>query len=190
MRRGAGHGLYAMGDELLIDGGRLNGLEVGRNLVARRYYSVSGIADGAAKGEHTAGLLQIVAAGDDTSTGVVVYACNELMEGDFLASFNPEPLRAPEPAGPPDYDDAARILFADAGQMLGAPGRLMVIDRGGDYGIRAGQRLTIFRRVDRSTRPAIVGDAVVVAVRADSATIRLGRVNDAIAVGDWAAPHR
>ena len=190
VRRGAEHELYAMGDELLIDGGRLNGLEVGRNLTARRYYPVSGVADGAAKGEHTAGLLQIVTVDDLTSTGVVVYACNELMQGDFLASFDPEPLRAPEAAGVPDYEDAARILFADAGQMLGAPGRLMVIDRGSDHGIRAGQRLTLFRRGDRRAKPRVVGDAIVVAVRADSATIRLGRVNDPVAFGDWAAPHR
>lgn len=190
VRRGAAHELYAKGDELLIDGGRLNGLDVGRNLTARRYYSVSGVPDGASKGEHTAGLLQIVAAGDLTSTAVVVYVCNELMQGDFLAPFNPEPVRTPEPAGVPDYEDAARILFADAGQMLGAPGRLMVIDRGGDYGIRAGQRLTIFRRGARRAKPTVVGDAVVVAVRTDSATIRLGRVRDAISFGDWAAPQR
>jgi len=190
VRRGTTRGLYAKGDELLIDGGSLNGLEVGRNLTARRYYSVSGVADGAAKGEHTAGLLQIVAAGEQTSTAVVIYACNELMQGDFLAPFNPEPVRTPEPAGVPDYEDAARILFADAGQMLGAPGRLMVIDRGGDYGIRAGQRLTIFRRGGRRAKPTVVGDAVVVAVRTDSATIRLGRVRDVISFGDWAALQR
>lgn len=189
-RRGAEHGLYAKGDEVLIEGGTLNGLEVGRNLAVRRYYPVSGVADGAATGEHTAGLLQIVAADEHASTAVVIYACDELMQGDFLASFNPEPVRAPEPAGAPDFEDAARILFADAGQMLGAPGRLMVIDRGSDYGIRAGQRLALFRRQGRRAKPTVVGDAVVVAVRTDSATIRLGRVSDAISFGDWAAPQR
>ncbi len=190
VRPGAEHGLYVKGDELLIDGGRLNGLEIGRNLVVRRYYSVRGVADEAATGEHSAGLLQIVAADEHTSTGVVVYACDELMQGDFLASFNPEPVRTPEPAGVPDYEDAARILFADAGQMLGAPGRLMVIDRGSDYGIRAGQRLTLFRREGRRAKPIVVGEAVVVAVRNDSATIHLGRVDDAISFGEWAAPQR
>ena len=190
VRRGSGHELYAKGDELVVDGGLLNGLEIGRNLTARRYYPVSGLADGAAKGEHTAGLLQIVSVGERTSTAVVVYACSELMPGDFLASFNPEPVRTPEPAGVPDYDDAARVLFADAGQMLGAPRRLVVIDRGGDYGIRVGQRVTLFRRASTRATPRIIGDAVVVAVRADSATIRLDRVTDAISLGDLAAPQR
>ena len=94
-------------------------------------------------------------------------------QGDFLASFKPEPIRPPEPRGVPVYDDPARILFADEGQILGAPRRLMVIDRGSERGIRVGQRLTLFRRKARGgARPDIVGDAIVVAVRTDSATIR------------------
>jgi hypothetical protein len=183
--------MYAKGDELIIDGGTIEGLEVGRNLVVRRYYRVVGEseADNAARGEHSSGLLQIVAAGEHSSIAVVVYACDELMKGDFLASFTPEPIRAPDPVGIPVYEDAARILFADAGQMLGAPRRLMVIDRGSDQAIRVGQRLTLFRRrPGRDARPAIVGDAIVVAVRNDSATIRVERATDAISAGDWAAP--
>jgi hypothetical protein len=181
--------LYTNGDELVIDGGTLNGLQVGRNLVVRRYYRAIGGSAAAATGEHTAGLLQIVAADERVSKALVVYACDELMQGDFLASFEPEPLRAPDPvAGAPAFDDAARILFADAGQMLGVPRRLMVIDRGSDRGLRVGQRLTLFRPRARGipTR-SIVGDAVVVAIRIDSATIRVERATDAIVVGDWAA---
>ena len=90
----------------------------------------------------------------------------------------------------PTFDRAARILFADAGQLVGAPRRLMVIDRGRNRGIHAGQRLTLFRtpRFGNKT-PAIVGDAVVVAVRAESATIRVEHANDAILFGDFAAPN-
>jgi hypothetical protein len=181
--------LYAKGDELLIDGGTLKGLEVGRNVVVRRYYRVSGLAGAAATGEHSSGLLQIVAADELSSIAVVVYACDELMKGDFLGSFTPEPVRTPDPVGIPAYGAAARILFGDAGQTLGVPRRLMVIDRGSDRGIRVGQRLTLFRRPWRDVdRPDVVGDAIVVAVRTDSSTIRVERAIDAISSGDWAAP--
>ena len=130
-----------------------------------------------------------MAVGERSSIALVIYACDELMKGDFLASFKPEPIRAPDPVGIPAYRDAARILFADEGQMLGAPRRLMVIDRGSEHGVRVGQRLTLFRRRGRSAaRPDVVGDAIVVAVRTDSATIRIERVTDAISAGDWAAP--
>ena len=183
--------LYTKDDQLTLDGGTLNGLEVGQNLVVRRHYRVSSGGGAAATGEHTSGLVQVVAADARTSTAVVVYACDELRKGDFLAAFNPEPVRIPDPPGIPLFDDAARILFADAGQMLGAPRRLMVIDQGSDAGIRVGQRLTLFRRPRRSAAtPAVVGEAVVVAIRADSATIRVERATDAIAFGEWAAPQR
>jgi hypothetical protein len=189
-RRYAANELYAKDDELVIDGGTLGGIEVGRNFVVRRSYAVE-LDSRAATAEHTAGLVQIVAADEQTAIAVVMYACDEIMPGDRLASFHPEPLRAPSRGGSPDYRHAARVLFPDLGQLLGAPKRLMVIDHGAAFGIRAGQRMTLFRRRewDRGA-PFTIGEAVVVAVRFDSATIRVERVTDAIAAGDWAAPQR
>jgi len=180
-------GLYTTGAQINVDGGTLNGLEVGQNLVVRHYFRVRGLAATDMTGEHSAGLVQIAAVTERSSIAVVIYACDELRTGDFLASFRPEPIRPPEPRGIPDFDGAARILFADESQILGAPRRLMVIDRGREHGVRVGQRLTLFRR--RGARgPDIVGDAIVVAIRIDSATIRIERVNDIISSGDLAAP--
>jgi hypothetical protein len=118
----------------------------------------------------------------------VVYACDELRSGDFLVSFEPEPARQQDASGAPDYAEAARILFADEGQMLGSPRRLMVIGRGRAQGAFVGERIILFRQRPSATQRVVVGNAVVVAVRADSATIRIERVTDAIAAGDWAAP--
>jgi hypothetical protein len=148
------------------------------------------VSDHSPNAEHTAGVLQVVTAKEHVATAVVVYACDEMMQGDFLAAFEPEPIRAAEPAGTPNFDEAARILFADAGQMLGAPRRMMVIDRGRDYGLHAGQHVTLFHRDARRSKPIVTGDAVVVAVREDSATIRLVHVTDIVDVGDFAAPNR
>jgi hypothetical protein len=67
----------------------------------------------------------------------------------------------------------------------------MVIDRGIMQGVQRGQQLTIFRRVDARSGPLnILGDGVIVAVRADSATIRIERATDAVMVGDQVAIHR
>jgi len=189
-RSAGGNGLYAAGDELVIDGGGAGSLEVGQNLVARRSYRTSADPDGAA-GEHTAGLMQIVSVDRNTAAAVVVYACDELLPGDWLAPFTPEPVRAPEPAGMPAYDRAARIVLTDQGQMIGAPRRLMVIDQGTGQGVRVGQRLTLFRPPRSGARgPSVIGDAVVVAVRTDSATIRVLHSTDIIAMGDSAAPQQ
>lgn len=187
-RYGEDKGLYAKDDQVIVAGGAASGLAVGQNVVARRMYRVDGAA-GAATGEHTAGVLQIVAAGERASIAVVVYTCDEIMRGDRLAPFAPEPIRPAGAAGSPAFDSAARILFGDAGQLVGAPRRLMVINRGRSEGVRAGQRLTLFRRSRfGGGAPIVVGEAVVVAVRADSATIRVERATDAIAFGDYAAP--
>ena len=190
-RRDTNRELYSTDDEVVVDGGTVDGLEVGQNVAVRRYFRAGDAAGAPITGEHTAGVMQIVAAHEHVSRAVVVYACDELRKGDFLAPFTPEPLRSPDPVGIPAFDAAARILYADAGQMLGAPRRLMVIDRGREHGIHAGERLTLFRRGHGgAAKPSIVGDAVVVAVRSESATIRVEGVSDAIAAGDWAAPQR
>ena len=68
---------------------------------------------------------------------------------------------------------------------------MMVIDRGIMQGVQRGQRLTIFRRPQGAAgRPLTIGDGVVIALRADSATIRIERATDAVQVGDLVALHR
>jgi hypothetical protein len=177
--------LYRMGDQLALKTDGLP-LAVGQNLAAGRLFRPSNGA-GNVTGELTAGVVQVVAVNQEAAIGIVVYACGELRQGDLLTSFVPEPLLIPDPPGVPDYGGAARILFGDADQMMGAPGRLMVIDHGRAQGIRQGQRLTLFR--NRRGNRSVVGEALVIAVREDSARIRVEHASDAIWSGDSAAPH-
>jgi hypothetical protein len=188
-RRHARQGeLYLEGSELVIDAGLEDGLLVGRNLVARRHYHVHAANGADILAEHSAGVVQIMAATAHSSVGLVIYACDAMRTGDFLVSFKPEPVRDPDPIGAPAYYDAARILFADEGQSLGVPLRMMVIDRGAVHGVRVGQRFTLFRQPAGADKRTQAGQAVVVSVRKDSATIRIERVTDAVTAGDWAAP--
>jgi hypothetical protein len=58
-------------------------------------------------------------------------------------------------------------------------------------GAQRGQRVTIFRRtLGIDAMPLTIGDGVIIAIRADSATIRIERATDAIVVGDLVALHR
>jgi hypothetical protein len=184
--------LFAAGDEITIDGGTINGLAVGQNLVVRRRYPTRATSAPNVRivGEHSAGLLQIVSATERSSSAVVVYTCDAMMTGDYLAAFEPQPARSPEPVGRPAFELAARILFAGAGEMVGVVRRMLVIDQGAAQGMRPGQRLTIFRKSPHG-HPTILGQAVVVTVRSDSATIRIEQARDAVFFGpdgDWAAP--
>jgi hypothetical protein len=180
--------LYLEGAELVINGGLEEGLLVGRNLVARRHYHVRGASGADTLAEHSAGVVQIVAATDHASLALVVYTCDAIRKGDFLATFRPEPVHDLDPPGVPAYRDAVRILFADDGQTLGVPERKMVIDGGAKKGIRVGQRFTLFRQPGGAVKNVPAGDAIVVSVKRDSATIQIERVTDAVGAGDWAAP--
>ena len=181
--------MYGAGDELVIDGGTSTGLQPGRNFVIRRTFRVEWDPRSEI-GEHTAGLVQIAEADAQSALAAVIYACDELLPGDRLVPFTPAPRRAVEPAGRADFRNAAKILFPDIGQLLGAPRRMLVIDRGFLLGVRIGQRVTLFRTRASARTPVLVGEAVVVAVRSDSATIRVDEVTGAIFEGDLAALHR
>ena len=191
LQEATGRGLYAARDQVLIDGGTSSGL-------ATDATSSSGASTGSWAGRARRrpasirpGCCRLSMPTSGSRFGVVVYACDELMPGDYLSAFVPEPVRAPDPVGRPAYKEAARILFGDDGQELGAPRRLMVIDQGSGRGIHAGERVTLFSRpYGPSSAPSVIGEAVVVAVRNSSATIRIERATDAIQFGDFAAPQR
>jgi hypothetical protein len=186
--------MYAPGDAILLDAGSADGLTVGQNFVVRRSYRASDfLLDEAVlpTGVHSAGLVQVVEVSEANAVVAVVYACDEFELGDWLEAFTPEPFRLPTADGVPDFDRPARVLFGDEGKMLGAPGRLMVIDQGQNAGLEPGQRVTLFRRT-RFGRGAVsrIGEAVIVTVRADWSRIRIDSVHDVVFAGDQVAPHR
>jgi hypothetical protein len=186
--------LLAAGDAIMIDGGWVDGLAVGQSFVVRRLFhlrDLEWIAPTARTAVHTAGLVQIIEVAETYSTAAVVYACGAFFVGDELEAFAPEPIRPQRSTGEPDFDRPARVLFGDEGKTIGEPDRLMVIDQGANDGLEAGQRVTLFRR----SRPGAwgisrLGEAVVVAVRADWSRIRIDSVHDVVFAGDQAAPQR
>ncbi|MFN8062124.1 MAG: carboxypeptidase-like regulatory domain-containing protein [Vicinamibacterales bacterium] len=207
--------LYGPGDILVLDRGADAGLEVGQNLVVRRQFRTGQIDPRATNqrrakgiigdlryrwqdamraelvGEHSAGLVQVVEADAAHALAVVVYACDEFVAGDYVAPFEPTPVVRAQASVEPNFDDAARILHGDEGQTIGGPSRMMVIDRGATGGAEPGQRLVLFRRALGDRGPiSEIGDGIVVAVKAETATIRIDRAVDAVFVGDRVAmPH-
>ncbi|MEZ5291946.1 MAG: carboxypeptidase-like regulatory domain-containing protein [Vicinamibacterales bacterium] len=186
--------IFGNGDVLVLDVGTDIGLVPGQNLVVRRRFRIGDKSLSLAHaefGEQTAGLVQVVETSPLTSIAVVVYTCGELFAGDAVEPFDALPVLTAAATGAPRYDDPAHIVLGEHGQTLGAARQLMVIDRGTAQGAARGQRLTVFRRAlgDRGPVQAIA-DAVIVAVRPDSATIRIERTRDAVSVGDYVALHR
>jgi hypothetical protein len=186
--------VFGVRDILLLDLGSDFGATVGQNYVVRRRFRVGDRSvpeKQASFGDQTAALVQVVETSPAISTAVVVYTCGELYAGDSIEPFDPLPLLSAQPSGAPRFEDPARIIFGEHGQAMGAPKKLMVIDRGAADGAERGQRLTIFRRVQGERGPvSTIADAVVIAVREHSATIRIERSSDAVSIGDLVALHR
>ncbi len=186
--------LYGNGDVLVLDVGADLGVVPGQNLVVRRRFRIGDKAEPralASFGEQTAGLVQVVETSPLSSVAVVVYTCGELFAGDLVEPFDALPVMTAKGLGAPQFDDPARIVLGEHGQILGATRALMVIDRGTSAGAERGQRITVFRRALGDRGPVrTIADAIIVAVRADSATIRIERTSDAVTVGDLVALHR
>lgn len=186
--------LYGNGDALVINVGTNLGVAIGQNYVVRRRFRV-GDRDVPLKlatfADQTAGLIQIVETSPEHATAVVVYLCGELFAGDLVESFDALPMLTTQHAGVAQFDEPARIVFGEHGQIMGSPGRLMVIDKGLTWGARRGLKITIFRRsLGGEGAITSIGSAVIVAVNVDTATIRIDRATEAIAVGDSVALHR
>jgi len=193
-RDDSGRELLGPNDVFTIDAGEKQGVADGQNLVVRRRFQTGDwLAPKKLQtfGEQTVGLVQILETKPDSSVAIVVYACGEISGGDTIERYVPQPAFFAVAAGTPRFDEPAHITIGEHGQQLAAAGQMMVIDRGIMQNVQRGQQLTIFRRSEsNSARPTIVGDGVVVAVRADSATIRIERASDAVRIGDLVAIHR
>ena len=187
-------GLIGPGDVVHLDAGEAQGLKTGQNFVVRRRFVASegSVAKKAQKlGEQSAGLVQIIETAITSATAIVVHACDEIVTGDTLEPYAPQPAFFAVSEGTPRFDDPATITLGEHGRRMGAQGHLMVIDRGIMQGVTRGQRITIFRRDTGDDRePVTVGDGVIIAVRADSSTLRIERSTDAVLVGDLVALHR
>ncbi|MBY0495510.1 MAG: carboxypeptidase-like regulatory domain-containing protein [Cyanobacteria bacterium] len=185
--------LIGPGDRIRVDVGETKGAEKGQNLVARRRFQIGDLfADKkyATFAEQSVGLVQIVETHPEWSEAMVVYICGELLAGDTVEPYIAQPAFFTVVDGPPRFDEPAKITTGEHGQNLAARGMLMVIDHGIMQGVQRGQRLTIFRRLQADGAPITVGDGVIIAVRADSATLRIDSTTDAVKVGDLVAVHR
>jgi len=193
-RDDAGRELLGPNDLLRIDAGEHQGVADGQNLVVRRRFE-TGERFAPKKlqtfGEQTVGLVQIVETEADSSVAIVVYACGEISAGDAIERYVPQPAFFAVSPGTPRFDEPARITTGEYGQQAASAGQMMVIASGIMQGVQRGQQLTIFRRAQSQSGPMnIIGGGVIVAVRADSATMRIESATDAVVVGDLVAIHR
>ena len=186
--------LFGPGDGVIVNAGTAQGLQKGQQYFVRRYVNdqfTPMYGDFVPHSVHTAGWITIVDAKDDLSVGTVTHACDGIIEGDYLEPFV-EPVFPPAAlAGAPDFEHPGRVVMGDEKRQIGAAGSLMLINRGTDHDIRAGQTVTIFRETMGGKGPLLeVGQGTVLSVRPQTALIRIDASREAVYLGDLVAVHR
>jgi hypothetical protein len=146
---------------------------------------------GALYGVHTAGWLTVVDVKDMMAVATVTHACDGILAGDYLEPFAPPVLPGEALAGAPDYGHPGQIVLADERRQTGYPGLVMLMNRGSDHDVRAGQLLTIYRETLGGLGPILdVGRATVLRVSAQSSLIRIDSSREPVYLGDLVAIHR
>jgi hypothetical protein len=136
-----------------------------------------------------------VAANDTTAIGLVEFACDGIMRGDYLQPYVdpvlPSGLDRADTAGDPDFSSPSHVLFGENERNSGGTGDFMVIDNGSSRGIGPGTRFAVYRDLRTpGVSLAPVGEAIVVFADADTAVIRVTRARDAVQKGDLTIPRR
>jgi hypothetical protein len=190
-----GKALFAPGDPIVVLGGTAQGVRTGQEYFVRRAIRdqfTQARSDGVQTlSIHTAGWIKIVETSTDAAIATITRACDALEEGDYLEPFMLPPVPSAKAAGEPDYAHPGHVILGDDRRQMGAPGDMMVLDRGSDHGLRVGQRLTIFRPTAGGTGPvARIGEAIALVVSPETAVIRIEKTTDPIYVGDLVAIHR
>ncbi len=193
--REKGKSLFGPGEALVIAAGTAQGMKIGqdyyvRRLIADRFVHPAG-DNVKTSSVHTAGWVRIVDATADSAIAEIVKACDAIQVGDYLEPFVKPEVPSETKDGEPDFANPGHVMLGDDRRQMAAQGDLMVLDRGSDHGIHAGQRLTIFRTAGGGTGPvARIAEATALVVHPGTSVIRIDKTSDAVTVGDLVAIHR
>jgi hypothetical protein len=188
--------MFGPGEQVVVSGGPAQGLQVGQDYFIRRAVKdrfTPALPDFTPNSVHTTGWLHIVDVQGTMSVATITHACDAVFEGDYLEPFAAPaaPVQPANATAQPDFTSPGRIVMADERRQMGYPGLLMLVNRGADHGVQAGQAMTIFRPTLNGQGPVQrIGTATVVSVYPQLSIVRIDGIRDAVFVGDLAAFHR
>jgi hypothetical protein len=187
--------MFGPGEALIVNAGTSQGIQPGQRYFVRRHVRdafTPAYLDFVPVSVHTAGWVTIVEAKENMAVATVTHACDGVIEGDYLEPYvDPVVPTAATVGGAPDFEHPGRIVMADERRQTGYPGLLMLLNRGSDHGVRAGQAITIYRETLNGQGPILdVARATVLSVRPQTALVRIDSSREAVYIGDLAAIHR
>ncbi len=186
--------MFGPGDAVILNAGTAQGVQKGQQFFVRRPINQPDKKQpkvGALYGVHTAGWITVVDVKDSMAVATVTHACDPIAEGDFLEPYIDPILPAPALTGTADFAHPGHIMMADDRRQMGYAGLTMLMDRGSEDGVRAGQELTLYRETVNGQGPIIdLGRATVMSVTPQHSLIRVDSTREAIYIGDFVAIHR
>ena len=198
---------FAPGDLITINGGVMNGIEVGQEYYVRRAQAatIGPVGRNNPVTVRTTGWVKVWAVDPKMSLVTVSHACDSIEIGDYLEPFAiPKlPVMDQNPAKPQRENYALIVSGSDNRSSFGK-GDFFVVNRGSSGGIAPGDRFIIYRDKDKAEgymhKSSVVpregefneflfnlGEAVAVDVKADTSTLRAITTRDAFKTGDYVA---
>jgi hypothetical protein len=186
--------LFGTDEVVITNGGTAHGVKVGQEYFVRRRVDdqfavpVNGLLP---IGIRTVAWARIVDASVAYAVARITFACDGVIEGDFLEPFVRPVVPVSVARGEPDYASAGFVIMGNERRQTAATGDMVVLDRGAEHGLRPGQRLTVFRDTIGGSGPVLrIGEATALVVKQDMSVVRIESSRDAIFVGDRMAPQK
>jgi hypothetical protein len=187
--------MFMAGDVLYLDIGAESGVQAGMEFTIVRPDRLvnrwDSVRDTVGRIYMTPGRVRILCAQEKASVAEIVYSCNEVEVGDYVAPFEPIPVplvRRTRPQGICDTPNGKAIGHVvdtrDAVTPVGT-GTVVFLDLGEQDGLNPGDFLTVFRP---STRAAglrtVLGEAAILTTRDKTSVAIITSMIDNMGVGD------
>ena len=187
--------LFGPRDLLVISGGTGAGVQLGQQFFVRRANRFGAPSDRRWQGVRTLGWIRVVAVNDSAAIATIDHICDAIAQGDYLEPYTAPVVPADSDrdlsSGDPDFTAMGKVLSGMEDHQTAGRGEFVLIDRGTDHGVKAGERYAIYRDVGIAGMPlASIGETVVLSVGKTMALTRITRSIDAILSGDYVAPRR
>ncbi len=187
--------MFMAGDVLYLDIGAESGVQAGMEFTivrpSRLVNRWDSVRDTVGRLYMTPGRVRILCAQERASIAEIVYSCNEVEVGDYVAPFEPIPVplvRRTRPQGICDTPNGKAVGHVvdtrDAVTPVGT-GTVVFLDLGEQDGLNPGDFLTVFRP---STRAAglrtVLGEAAILTTRDRTSVAIITSSIDNMGVGD------
>jgi hypothetical protein len=187
--------MFLAGDILYIDIGSENGVQAGMEFTivrpSRLVNHWGSERDVAGRIYMTPGRVRVICAQEKASITEIVYSCNEVEVGDFVAPFEPIPVplvRRTQPASICDTPNGKAIGHVvgtrDAVTPVGTD-TIVFLDLGEQDGLNPGDFLTVYHPSTQAVGVrTVLGEAAILTTRGHSSVAIITSMVDFIAVGD------